>query len=551
MRTNLPITDREHVLEDGKTIVSTTDMKGNITYANPYFIEISGFAEHELLGAPQNILRHPDMPVEAYADLWATIQSGLPWSGMVKNRTKNGDFYWVLANVTPVIEQGAISGYMSVRTKPTREQINQAAQLYKEIKAGNSNKIAMKQGQAVSTTWWSKMVALQDMPLANRVALNLGLITLISAALCIKALMAGAQSGIAVGAAIITLLSLYFWYSLQYAIVSPLKHATAAAKTLCGGDLTTRIESDRHDDVGQLLQLIRQLNINLASIIGDIRLNFEQIVTSTKEVSRGNMDLQERTETQASNLEQTSASMEQLTSTVENNSANAAQANRLAHGVTVLAEKAGHAVSDVVDAMDEINASSKKIVDIISLIDGIAFQTNILALNAAVEAARAGEQGRGFAVVASEVRNLAQRSAAAAKDIKGLIGISVDKVSDGATRADEAGKNMTEVIGAIKQVADIISEISAATREQSAGINQVKDAILQLDQVTQQNAAMVEEAAASSTVMSDQALVVFNTLQVFKIGKEAATSSAPRKPRQSAIKNSVSAQPKMLAVETH
>jgi len=520
MRKNLPVTNSEYVLIDGKTIVSTTDLRGNITYANRYFIEVSGFSEQELIGAPQNILRHPDMPVEAYADLWATIKLGLPWSGMVKNRCANGDFYWVLANVTPVIENGATTGYMSVRTKPTREQINQAAQLYKDIQSGNRNNLAIKQGKAVSAGWVSKFLTLKNISLARRVAINMGIITLLSCAVGVKSFLAGSQPPLVIGSAVVAVIALYFWHSLHEAIIKPLKEATVAAKILAGGDLTTRIEVSRRDDIGQLQLLIRQLNINLSSIIGDIRDNFFQIVTSTQEVSEGNMNLQARTEAQASSLEQTSASMEELTSTVEINSINSAEANTLAGGATSIAEKAGIAVLEVVAAMQDINTSSKKIADIIGLIDGIAFQTNILALNAAVEAARAGEQGRGFAVVATEVRNLAQRSAAAAKEIKSLIDISAVKVDSGAAMADEAGKNMSEVINAIKQVAGIMTEISAATREQSAGIGQVKDAILQMDHVTQQNAAMVEEAAASANVLSEQALEVSDALQVFKLGNK-------------------------------
>lgn len=518
MRTNLPITDREYILNEGKTVVSTTDLKGNITYCNAYFIEISGFSQQELIGAPQNIVRHPDMPIEAYSDLWATIKSGLPWSGLVKNRCKNGDFYWVLANVTPVIENGVATGYMSVRTKPTREQISQASQLYKDIKSGNPNKIAIKQGRAVGAGWVSKIVALKYISLKHRVALNMGVITLLSSAVGVKAFLAESQSALVVESTVVAAMALYFWYSLHNAIIKPLNDATVAAKILAGGDLTTRLEVSRHDDVGQLQLLIRQLNINLSSIIGDIRDNFVQIVTSTQEVSAGNMKLQARTEAQSSSLEQTAASMEELTSTVENNSANSVEANKHARGATEIAEKAGIAVSEVVAAMHDINASSKKIVDIIGLIDGIAFQTNILALNAAVEAARAGEQGRGFAVVATEVRNLAQRSAAAAKEIKSLIDISTDKANSGAAIADEAGNNMNEVISSIRQVAGLMKEISSATHEQSAGISQIKDTILQMDGVTQQNATMAEEAAVSANVLSEQALAASNALEVFKLG---------------------------------
>ena len=300
-------------------------------------------------------------------------------------------------------------------------------------------------------------------------------------------------------------------------IVRPLRDATDAAKIMAGGDLTAPMEVNRQGDFTQLAKLLRQLNINLSSIIGDMHGNFSQIIVSTKEVASGNMAMSSRTETQASNLEETSASMEELASTVEQNADNANAVNSLASGATELAEKTGAAVCHVVTAMHDIHDSADKISNIVGVIDGIAFQTNILALNAAVEAARAGEQGRGFAVVAGEVRALAQRSATAAKEINILIEASNSKVSAGAIKADEAGKNMDAVIEAIKQVAAIMSEIRAATREQSTGISQVKDAIVQMDDVTQQNAAMVEEVAASASMLEEQALAISNALRVFKL----------------------------------
>jgi len=526
MRLNQPVTNVEHVLPDGKTIVSTTDLKGNITYANPYFIEISGFSEEELIGAPQNILRHPDMPVEAYADLWSTIKSGAPWSGLVKNRCKNGDYYWVMANVTPVVENGQVTGYMSVRTKPSRAQVEQAARLYREIREGNPNGIAIRQGKPVGTGWLSKLADLRRISLGQRVGLTMGLIALLSIGTSLDAFLSGAHTALGVSAAASAALALYFWISMFTRIVRPLQEATNAAKIMAGGDLTIPMEANRQGDFGQLARLLRQLNINLSSIIGDVRGNFAQIVVSTKEVSSGNMSLSSRTESQASSLEETSASMEELASTVEQNADNANQVNTLASGATDLAEKTGAAVGEVVTAMHDIHDSADKIGDIIGLIDGIAFQTNILALNAAVEAARAGEQGRGFAVVASEVRALAQRSATAAKEIKILIDSSNSKVSAGAAKADEAARNMGDVIQAIKQVAVIMNEIRAATREQSTGISQVKDAIVQMDDVTQQNAAMVEEAAASAGVLEEQALAVANALRVFKL---AAVNEAGNK----------------------
>ena len=301
-----------------------------------------------------------------------------------------------------------------------------------------------------------------------------------------------------------------------------LKDVGRVLSALSQGDLTEKITSDYQGAFGQLKDDANQTAARLSEIVGQLRDASESINTAAKEIASGNTDLSSRTEEQASSLEETAASMEELTSTVKANADNARQANQLAIGASDVAVKGGAVVSQVVDTMSSINASSKKIVDIISVIDGIAFQTNILALNAAVEAARAGEQGRGFAVVATEVRNLAQRSAAAAKEIKELIGDSVDKVDTGTRLVDEAGKTMEEIVTSVKRVTDIMGEITAASQEQSIGIEQVNTAITQMDEVTQQNAALVEQAAAAAESLEEQAGVLSQSVSVFRISGQAA-----------------------------
>jgi methyl-accepting chemotaxis protein len=286
---------------------------------------------------------------------------------------------------------------------------------------------------------------------------------------------------------------------------------------LSRGDLTEKITNEYSGTFGQLKDDSNSTVEQLKEIIGQIKEAVESINTGAKEIAQGNQDLSQRTEEQASSLEETASSMEELTSTVKQNAENAKQANQLAIGASDVAGKGGAVVSQVVDTMASINESSRKIVDIISVIDGIAFQTNILALNAAVEAARAGEQGRGFAVVAAEVRNLAQRSAAAAKEIKTLIGDSVDKVENGSKLVQQAGSTMEEIVTSIKRVTDIMAEISAASGEQSAGIEQVNQAITQMDEVTQQNAALVEEAAAAAESLEEQAGTLSQAVGVFKV----------------------------------
>ncbi|QGW83963.1 methyl-accepting chemotaxis protein [Variovorax paradoxus] len=312
-------------------------------------------------------------------------------------------------------------------------------------------------------------------------------------------------------------------FLIARSVTRPLGHAVKVAETVASGDLSSAIETGSRDETGQLMNALKHMNDSLAKVVGEVRTGTDAIATASGQIAAGNQDLSSRTEEQASSLEETAASMEELTSTVKQNADNARQANQLALSASEVAVKGGGVVNQVVDTMASINASSKKIVDIIGVIDGIAFQTNILALNAAVEAARAGEQGRGFAVVASEVRNLAQRSGAAAKEIKGLIDDSVGKVEAGSRQVAEAGRTMDEIVDSVKRVTDIMGEITAASQEQSTGIEQVNQAIAQMDQVTQQNAALVEEAAAAAQSMQEQAASLVEAVSVFRLDSNAAT----------------------------
>jgi len=310
-------------------------------------------------------------------------------------------------------------------------------------------------------------------------------------------------------------------------ISRPIVEAVRVAQTVAGGDLTSHIAATTTNETGQLLTALQGMNDNLVKIVGDVRSGTDTIATASAEISNGNFDLSARTEEQASSLEETAASMEELTSTVRQNMENAQQANQLAQSASTVAVKGGAVVSQVVETMSAINASSNKIVDIIGVIDGIAFQTNILALNAAVEAARAGDQGRGFAVVATEVRSLAQRSAAAAKEVKKLIDDSVAQVDAGSRLVNEAGATMGDIVTSIQRVTDIMGEISMATREQSTGIDQINVAVSQMDQVTQQNAALVEEAAAAAASLQEQAASLAGLVSTFKLNRQGAAADAP------------------------
>ena len=330
-----------------------------------------------------------------------------------------------------------------------------------------------------------------------------------------------------IGLAALVIFAVVLFLLVRTVVSRPLARAEQAADRIAKGDLDVHLEIHNKDEIGLVLRALNGISSNLSSVVGQVRAGAEQITTAATEIANGNLDLSSRTEEQASSLEETAASMEELSGAVRQNADNAAQANQMAMAASGIAAKGGAVVAQVVDTMGSINASSRKIVDIISVIDGIAFQTNILALNAAVEAARAGEQGRGFAVVATEVRNLAQRSATAAKEIKELIDDSVSKVDVGSRQVAEAGSTIQEVVESVRRVTDIMAEISSASDEQRAGIGQVHDAIHQMDEVTQQNAALVEQAAAAAAALQDQAHDLVEVVRIFNLGSNAGAARAP------------------------
>ncbi|HEY0844694.1 MAG TPA: methyl-accepting chemotaxis protein [Noviherbaspirillum sp.] len=676
MRNNQPVSGNEYPLRDDHSIISRTDLKGRITYVNQQFIEVSGFTEEELIGSPHNLVRHPDMPEEAFADLWKTLKSGGSWTGLVKNRRKNGDHYWVLANATPIRENGNVVGYTSVRTRPDREQVAAAEALYARFRAGTARGWRIDNGKAVRTGIGGVLTVFHEMSIKRRLRLAMG-------ALCVLLAGVGALGVYGIGAAethlresyadhtlpmaqldtvvrelsrsrqmvseavigadpaaakqaasdieasldkvnaawiaymnaghadaarkaadklaadraafverglrpavealraadfdkarrfeteVLTpgfvpvrsdmealmqhemeeatrlsaalqeefrtmyttvlglvafgvLLAVVLGALLVRAIVRPLEHAVDVAKQIAAGNLTASINTGAHDETGQLLHALTVMKTSLSSIIAGVRSNADAISTASGEIALGNADLSQRTEVQASSLEETASSMEELSSTVRQNADHSSNARRLVHGTRDIAVEGGAAMDQLVDTMDRIAAGSRKITDIIGVIDGIAFQTNILALNAAVEAARAGEQGRGFAVVASEVRTLAQRSAAAAKEIKTLINDSVTQVDGGAHQVAQARGKMEEIVGAVQQVAEIMTDIADASAEQSSGIEQVREAVVQMDGVTQQNAALVEEAAAAAESLRAQGRALVQSMGVFTLAQQAS-----------------------------
>ncbi len=493
MRINLPVTQQNFDYSGDELLVSSTNTKGEITHCNPAFVRVSGYGYDELIGQPHNIIRHPDMPAEAYKDLWRTIGRGEPWTGLVKNRRKNGDHYWVRANVTPILKGGKPRGYMSVRTKPSAAEAAAAEALYAQMRReadAGSRSFSLEAGSVRyhGLRGWRQRLA--QMALLPRMALMLAVLVL----LALVPDMLGLQGAAAWGARVALLVLGAGWvlWRFQATVLQGLHDATRFASDISACNLATSVGTDYPEPLGALMQRLQQTQVNLRAVVGDVRTEVGNFTRSAAEITRGSLDLSARTESQASSLEETAASMEQLASTVLQTAETAAKVSQESAQSSEVASLGGQAVQELGAAMQQMKHSSAKISEIVGVIEGIAFQTNLLALNAAVEAARAGEQGRGFAVVAGEVRALAQRSASSAREISGLIGVTVDQIASGAQQMDHAGTTIRGVVDAVERVSALVQQISSATREQSQGIAQVNEAVTQLDTVTQQNAALVE-----------------------------------------------------------
>ncbi len=510
MRENFPVTQQEYPFPEGVTLLSTTDTSSHITYANGAFVEVSGYSREELIGQAHNLVRHPDMPKEAFADMWATLRAGLSWTALVKNRRKDGDHYWVRANATPVVRGGRVTGYMSVRTKPEAAEVRAAEQLYRRFRDGRAGGLRFHRGLLLRSGPLAALNLFQTLSVRGRVMLGL-LLALLPVGL-----------GVALGAAawvqalllLLGLLPALAWMEQQ--LVAPLRTIAEQAQTVASGQPGRMRQLDRLDDIGMILRSVNQAGLNLRSVVDDVSGQVDGLAHASREIAEGNLDLSARTEAQASNLQQTASSMEQMTGTVKQSAENARTASGLANQAREAAERGGDIVTGVAGTMQQITHASQRIGDIIGVIDGIAFQTNILALNAAVEAARAGEQGRGFAVVASEVRSLAQRSAEAAKEVKRLIADSVEKVEAGNAQVTGALGAMQGIVDQVRQVTTLIDEISTATGEQSQGIGQVNGAVTELDRMTQQNAALVEQSAAAASSLRLQAEALTEACAVFQ-----------------------------------
>lgn len=504
MQPNQPITQVERHLNEGEFIVSKTDLQGRIIYVNRPFLEISGFTAEELLGSPHNIVRHPDMPSEAFTDLWRTLRSGKSWRGMVKNRCKNGDHYWVDANANPIWENGKVVGYMSLRAKPTRAQVEQAQHWYRKFRDRQAEGMTIRAGRVTRTGLLGALDKLLSPPIRFRIAVAFGLLyVLLIAALMVASRDASLSTPLISIAGVSGIASLtWLWWFTDRRLLNEFEIAIRTCQTIASGNLSEADLQVADNGIGRLRHEISVMACNLTSIVTDVRSAAAQLAEASNIVNATASDFRRSSVEQASSVEQTGAAVRQINASIARNAESAKTTSELARNAAHQAAEGGTSVKTTVSAM-------KTIADKINVIEDIASQTNLLALNAAIEAARAGEAGKGFAVVAAEVRKLAERSQGAARDITELTSSSV-------TQAIGAGDLLEAVVPAIDQTSNLVQDIVTASGQQASGIAQVTEAMDRIGGLTQNNTAGSEQLANTALALQGQSTQLTQLMGFFK-----------------------------------
>jgi aerotaxis receptor len=508
---------RNYEIADSEFLVLVSDKASQFMYANAAYLRASGYSWEELKGTITARMLHKDTPLQVSHDMIKTLRSQQPWTGLIKNQRKDGSSYWLRLNISPLYSQGTFAGSLLVHSKPSRQEIEVCDAMFQRLRADKS--LMLSHGRAVSNTFVGRALdRIRNRGLTSRIWGGMAIVN----AVCLIGLLSIDNLPSMTWAVWSAMLACSIGVAthLSLSIVRPLHQAVRMANRMAAGDLGSESYSARSDEIGLMLRALTQMNMNLRATVLDVRGGVGAMRDATDSIANGTDELAGRTEEEASHLEQTSASIDAISKTVQHTADSAREASQFAKSASNAAESGGQVVGQVITTMQGITESSKKIAEIIGVIDSIAFQTNILALNAAVEAARAGEHGRGFAVVAGEVRNLAQRTAHSAREIKALISTSVDQVAQGSSLVNTAGKSIDDIVAQVRRVTDLVDRIAEATVGQSSGIGEVTEGVAKLDHMTQQNASLAQDSTLSAQSLRAQAEGLAQAVGVFKLSQQ-------------------------------